>query len=402
MKIAFIHPSSPTKESTGATYSANQIIDGLSKKGHDLTVYCLGSAESSDKPYRTERLLRDEVSYRSSTSQLNEEIVERKEELGEFDIIYSYPMMTIPGLGKIRPEISTKIVVTLNAYGAICPTNSLSYRRGKHSAPGSLRCLKCVFNRTLSESGLKETPINIIRGARNLKRLRDSQNYMDNIDCFFALTENVKERYVNAGFPGDRIEIVPPILDKKFSIDHKSDFEEPYKLLFVGYLKKHKGAHNLVQIMEELQESTEKKFRLTIVGEGPMRPKIEKQVANSPAGQLIELRGRVPNDELPRVYANHDLFVYPVEWDEPFGRVFIESLLAGTPVVSTYTGVAASIEEINTVKDANPGNLALEIKKSLLQKDAGEISNGLGQSLEDYDQENIVKKIESNFAKIAR
>jgi archaellum biogenesis ATPase FlaH len=40
MEIAFIHPSWPGDEGTGATYTATQIVTGLAERGHDVTVYC--------------------------------------------------------------------------------------------------------------------------------------------------------------------------------------------------------------------------------------------------------------------------------------------------------------------------------------------------------------------------
>lgn len=57
----------------------------------------------------------------------------------------------------------------------------------------------------------------------------------------------------------------------------------------------------------------------------------------------VTIRGHVPNAELPAVYADHDLFVYPGLLDEPFGRVFLESLAAGTPVVASDVGAVAEI-----------------------------------------------------------
>ena len=46
----------------------------------------------------------------------------------------------------------------------------------------------------------------------------------------------------------------------------------------------------------------------------------------------------IDNERLPEVYATHDLFVYPGKWDEPFGRVFLEALASGLPVVSSDVG----------------------------------------------------------------
>src|SRR5206468_698622 len=39
-----------------------------------------------------------------------------------------------------------------------------------------------------------------------------------------------------------------------------------------------------------------------------------------------------------KLFANARAFLYPIRWDEPFGLVVIESLLAGTPVIATPRG----------------------------------------------------------------
>lgn len=48
MHIAFIHPSFPSAEGTGATHSATQIVTGLSEAGHDIDVYCAAEPQPDD------------------------------------------------------------------------------------------------------------------------------------------------------------------------------------------------------------------------------------------------------------------------------------------------------------------------------------------------------------------
>lgn len=354
MKVAFIHPSNPLQDSTGATYSANKIIESLRDRGHELTVYCTNPVEDRDElGYEVVNFLEEDSSYRSSTAQLNREIVERKNELSQFDVVYSYPMNTILGLGKISGEIEAKTVVTLNAYGAICPTNTMLYRE-KHESIGSPKCLKCIAKQQKARfdggglNWLKEMPIDTARKILKLNRIRKTRNYVDDIDAYVALTDHVKERYSRAGFPEEKIDVIPPILDEKFLVEHQSDFEQPYKLLYVGYLKNHKGVERLVPLIEKLNKESEKKFELTIVGDGPYRNKIEKQIEKSTEKDKIDFKGLVPNKELPETYSEHDMFIYPGKWEEPFGRIFIESLSAGTPVISTPKGIANNYDAIKT------------------------------------------------------
>jgi glycosyltransferase involved in cell wall biosynthesis len=48
-----------------------------------------------------------------------------------------------------------------------------------------------------------------------------------------------------------------------------------------------------------------------------------------------------PRPALPGVYADSDVVVFPVQWDEPWGLVPIEAMAVGRPVVATGTGGSA-------------------------------------------------------------
>ena len=405
LKIAFIHPSNPFEESTGATYSANKIAEELSKKGHEVTVYCVSESEDeAELPYENKNLIKGDKPHRSRTSRLNKEILDRKEEFADFDILYSYRLDNLLSLGKLREDISTKIVVTLNSYGGICPTHTLMYREG-HQELGSNKCLKCIMNQTskeLRDNGFKQVfqlPKVFTRRLIRLQRIRKSSRFIDNIDRFHAVSEHVKDSYVEAGFPEDNIRVTPSILDEKFLVDHESSFEEPYNLLFVGYLKKHKGAGLLVPIMNELAEKTDKEFKLDIVGSGPLEEKIERQIQESPVSDRIELKGRIPNSELPDFYASHDLFVNPVKWEEPWGRVFLESLSAGTPIISNKIENAKALPGVATTENSpetSADNLADILNKEKLKK----LSQQGKANVRKYTAENTVATINKSLTEL--
>jgi len=405
LKVAFIHPSNPLKERTGATYSANKIIEELVDRDHEITVYCVNKIEESENlSYKTENLITGDKTYKSRTSRLNEEIIDRKEEFEKFDIIYSYRLDNLLALGKIRKEISTKIVVTLNSYGGICPTHTLMYR-DKHPISGDYRCLKCIMQQTIQEINDKDLkhmikiPRHVMRRLIRLRRIRKASKVVKNIDRFHAVSEHVKDRYVDAGYSEEKIKVTPSIIDEKFLIEHNSDFEQPYNLLFVGYLKKHKGADIIIPIIEELNRKTDKEFKLTIVGSGPLKEKIEKQTKNSPASNKIEFRGRVPNPELPEIYASHDLLINPVKWEEPWGRVFLESLSAGTPIISNNIENAKTLKGVETAEN-NAEKFAEKIAEILNKQRLEKLSKEGKKQMNKYLPEETVDNIEKSMEEI--
>jgi len=83
--------------------------------------------------------------------------------------------------------------------------------------------------------------------------------------------------------------------------------------------------------------------RLVVVGDGPDRARL---AGLAPAN--VELRGRVGDEELDRLYAASDAVIHPAIDD--FGIVPVEALAAGRPVVAFAEGGA-----IDTVRDGEGG-----------------------------------------------
>ena len=106
------------------------------------------------------------------------------------------------------------------------------------------------------------------------------------------------------------------------------------RVVVVGRIEARKGADVAVRAMGQLPGAT---LRLV----GPPRD-----------DYLHELRALGPftTESLPRsalrqVYADSDVLVFPVRWEEPFGLVPLEAMSQGVPVVATRTGGAADFLE---------------------------------------------------------
>ena len=59
----------------------------------------------------------------------------------------------------------------------------------------------------------------------------------------------------------------------------------------------------------------------------------------------IRYAGEVSDEEKKRLFAGATAFVYPLQWDEPFGIVMIEAMACGTPVVTYKRGAAPELVE---------------------------------------------------------
>lgn len=138
-----------------------------------------------------------------------------------------------------------------------------------------------------------------------------------------------------------------------------------HHILSVGKLKPQKDHATLIQAFALLPESLGAK--LTIIGDGPLRPQLERLVHASGAASRIAMPGFM-HDPSPW-YRSADLFVLS-STSEGFGNVLVEALECGLPVVSTRcSGGPAEILEDGRfgrlVPPRNPAALAAAMAEAL-------------------------------------
>jgi len=129
---------------------------------------------------------------------------------------------------------------------------------------------------------------------------------------------------------------IEPSYLKFFKIPSK---KHEIELCFLGILAPHKGAHIAIKIVERLHKNG-KDVRLKIAGKTHKTyktyiKKIISLVENKP---YIELIPNISTDDISSFFGNSDALLLPIQWDEPFGLVMIESLYCGTPVIAFSRG----------------------------------------------------------------
>jgi glycosyltransferase involved in cell wall biosynthesis len=112
------------------------------------------------------------------------------------------------------------------------------------------------------------------------------------------------------------------------------------RVLTVGRLDREKNPTLLVDVLAALLASAPD-WRITVVGEGPLREEVEARAEQLGLDGSIDIRGYVPIDgELPSLYRSSDAFLH-VSWTEGVPQVIFEAFAAGLPVVATDVGGVA-------------------------------------------------------------
>ncbi len=178
------------------------------------------------------------------------------------------------------------------------------------------------------------------------------------------------------GFPGAATLIPLGVDTQRFSPGPEGPAGEVPVIGYVGRLEPHKGVHVLLEAVARLDRAT-----LRVAGAGPEEEALRARVAELRIGDRVELVGSVGQDQLPDFYRGLDVLAVPSlptpAWLEQFGRVVVEAMACGVPVVASDTGALPDVvgDAGLLVPPGDPEALATALK-SVLEDDAtrGELS----------------------------
>jgi glycosyltransferase involved in cell wall biosynthesis len=114
-----------------------------------------------------------------------------------------------------------------------------------------------------------------------------------------------------------------------------SHAERPFTVGYAGRLVESKGLFDLLAAVRELSAPVE----LVLIGEGELRAQLEGQAI---PGSTVRILDRLSHEQMASGYAQLDVLVLPshttATWKEQFGRVIVEALWCGVPVVGSDSG----------------------------------------------------------------
>lgn len=194
----------------------------------------------------------------------------------------------------------------------------------------------------------------------------------------------------------------PLIKKEKVKIKNKKSLKKKiwgentkYRILSVGSLKIQKDHFNLIEAFSLLK--FQKKCRLLIIGNGPLKNQLKKFIKIKKLENKINLINF--KSDLQIYYETADLFVSSSKW-EGFSNVIAESLGFGLPVVSTdcKSGPSEILKRGKygeLVPIENSKKLALAIESSLQRKHDKNL-------LKKRSQDFAVKRISNEYLKLIK
>jgi glycosyltransferase involved in cell wall biosynthesis len=164
-------------------------------------------------------------------------------------------------------------------------------------------------------------------------------------DRVVAVSQAVRKALLSWDVPEEKIDVVSTGIDlEKYDVSQtdrdriRCEFHIRASEIIVGTacrLKKEKGVFELLRAFHRLC-GRYPDLKLMYVGDG-----LEREALKSES-RALNLEDRVIftgfREDMEKLYASMDLFILPSTCEEAFGRVLIEAMASGKPVIATETG----------------------------------------------------------------
>jgi glycosyltransferase involved in cell wall biosynthesis len=174
-------------------------------------------------------------------------------------------------------------------------------------------------------------------------------------------------RAVLAGVPLRRFEVMSELGVEQLPEAVERGQRPPGELrgLYVGRLVRSKGARDAIRALAKLDDQPG--ITLDIVGDGDDREACEAEAKGLNLGERVRFHGWLSKAEVAERYRSADAFIFP-SFREPTGRVLVEAMSYGLPVVAAdYGGPAAIIDpEVGVlVLCVDPEQFSAEIARAV-------------------------------------
>lgn len=317
MKILVIHNEYLQRGGEDTVFAQEQEL--LASRGHEVASLLFSNATIStawDKVKYSLKCIYNRDAY---------QLVLEKLKTFQPDVIHVHNFFYVasPAIFYAAKKMGIPVVMTLHNYRLICPSaflfhNGDIYRDSIHKIFPLSAVAKKVWNNSffLTASIVLCTGIHKMLGT-----------FRKHVDGFIVFTEFSRNLFLDSSLQLSKESF---FIKPNFSEDNgATTAERGNYFLFVGRLSEEKGLNIL------LKASEQGPFTLKILGDGPLREKVEAYASRYPT---IEYLGKRPQEEVRGFMQQARALIFPSIWYEGMPMVILEAFSCGTPVIASRLG----------------------------------------------------------------
>jgi glycosyltransferase involved in cell wall biosynthesis len=155
-------------------------------------------------------------------------------------------------------------------------------------------------------------------------------------DCYYVA---ISQRQRDCGPDLNYLGVVPNAVDID---EHYYGGEKDDYLVYVSRICEAKGAEQAILLAKE------KGQRILLAGKidpGMDQEYFDRCIGPHVDGERVVFLGEVSSQDKVRLLQRARAFVFPIQWEEPFGLVMAEAMACGTPVLATRWGAVPEVVE---------------------------------------------------------
>ena len=275
--------------------------------------------------------------------------------------VHNFVPLLTPSVFDACQESGVPVVQTLHNFRHLC-SGSVLLRDGNICED----CITGTHYHAALHRCYRESFFQSLVHAHMLEQHRRRGTWANKVDRFIAVSAFTREKYIEAGFPPDRVVVKYNFLPNDMTAvpaDLDARWRQP-RALFVGRLAREKGVHTLIEAWRDAA------IPLDVIGAGPLLEEVRGSAPDN-----VSVLGVKPRAETLAAMRHATFMVMPSEWYETCPMVLVEGLAHGLPIIaSRLGGMREVVSDGETGLLFEPGNaedLAGKVRWLLAHPEAG-------------------------------
>jgi glycosyltransferase involved in cell wall biosynthesis len=191
-----------------------------------------------------------------------------------------------------------------------------------------------VVNRGGLRDGVVGEPSAVRRPVPRDPLSRAALSDIEQSDAVLVNSEFVKDTFVTAGYPAERIHVAYLGVDDNFlagmPLPRRDTPEGPLRIVFASRFERRKGAEALIEALTRIGRLID--WELVVAG--PVTPEIQKAHGNFLMDPRVTVTGPLSRPDFKRQMLSNPVFVFP-SYAEGSARAVFEALACGCYVITT-------------------------------------------------------------------